>query len=102
MTGDQWFVVAQSAVGALAVIGGLLAGSYVYRKGRAIDGRARADPAASDVWLTVGLAAALLVVTTLLVLLWAAYAAQRADLDVACNGIIASLDLTEWVNLCRR
>jgi amino acid transporter len=103
MTSDQWFTFAISTLGVVGVLGGFIVGAYIARKARAATRAYR--PAQEDdpeaVWLTIGLAVALLVVSTLLVILWATYASQRADLDVACNGIIANLDLTEWVSLCR-
>ena len=103
MTNDQWFTFAISTLGVVGVLGGFIVGAYISRKARAATRAYRPeedDPEA--VWLTVGLACALLVVSTILVVLWAAYQSQRADLDVACNGVIANLDLTEWVNLCRK
>lgn len=52
-------------------------------------------------WVVLGLSAALLGLLVLTVSLYASLAQVRSELDVACNGIIAGLDLTEWVSLCR-
>jgi hypothetical protein len=48
-----------------------------------------------------GLATAFLVAALLLVIETAKYEALRTELGTACGGVIASLDLTEWVTLCR-
>jgi NADH:ubiquinone oxidoreductase subunit 5 (subunit L)/multisubunit Na+/H+ antiporter MnhA subunit len=102
VTSDQWFTFSIATLSVVGVLGGFLVGAYISRKARAATRAYRPeedDPEA--VWLTVGLACALLVVSTILVVLWAMYQSQRADLDVACHGVVANLDLTEWVALCR-
>lgn len=103
MTSDQWFTFAISALGVAGVLGGFIVGAYISRKARAATRAYRTeqdDPEA--IWLTVGLAIALLCVGTVLVLLWAYYSALRGDVQAACgqDSVVARLDLSEWVKPC--
>jgi cytochrome oxidase assembly protein ShyY1 len=47
------------------------------------------------------LAACVAVLAVAVILLAVAHWQLRRQLDTACDGVIATLDLTEWVPLCR-
>lgn len=47
------------------------------------------------------LAAAVIVLLAALVVALMAYAGYRHDVQAACSGAVARLDLTEWIRVCR-
>lgn len=55
----------------------------------------------TDRWLIFTAAAVILWLALFAIVLYAALADVHAQLDVACHGVIANLDLTEWVQLCK-
>jgi hypothetical protein len=52
----------------------------------------------AQTWILVG---ALALVVALAVAGWAQYWRLQASVDQACRGVVATLDLTEWVQVCR-
>lgn len=51
-------------------------------------------------WLLVAWLVAATLAVLLALMCWQ-YFQLRSDLDQACSGVVARLDLTEWVPLCR-
>jgi hypothetical protein len=47
------------------------------------------------------LTAAVLILLALLIVVDHRVAQLEDEIDLACSGVVARLDLTEWVNLCR-
>ena len=48
------------------------------------------------------LAGAVIILTAALFLVAMAYAGYRADVQAACGGVVARLDLSEWVQVCKQ
>lgn len=47
------------------------------------------------------LAGAVIILTAVLLLVAMSYAGYRADVQTACGGVVARLDLSEWVQVCK-